>query len=201
MTTNGGVSRDRQRDPEDLSYSPIAQILHWVVVALLVTQFTLAWSMPGIGRETVPETLIKLHMSFGVLILLIATMRLTSRIIVPPPPPLSGLPKWQLLTSKWVHRLLYVLLFVIPLLGWLNASYRGFTVRPFGLVKLLPLIASRTTDPPGSLSWGWTGEVHMVLAYVLLGVIALHVIAALYHHFILRNRTLARMLPGVRVNP
>ena len=49
-------------------------------------------------------------------------------IIVPPPPPLSGLPKWQLLASKWVHRLLYVLLFVIPLLGWLNASYRGFTV-------------------------------------------------------------------------
>jgi cytochrome b561 len=41
----------------------------------------------------------------------------------------------------------------------------------------------------------------VVLAYVLLGVVALHVIAALYHHFILRNRTLARMLPGVRVNP
>jgi cytochrome b561 len=100
-----------------------------------------------------------------------------------------------------VHRLLYVLLFVIPLLGWLNASYRGFTVRPFGLVKLPALIASRTTATPGSFSWRWTGEVHIVLAYVLLGVIALHVMAAFYHHFILRNRTLARMLPGVRVNP
>jgi cytochrome b561 len=195
------VSPGRLRDPEDLSYSPIAQILHWVVVALLAIQFTLAWSMPGIGRDTVPETLINLHMSFGVLILLIATGRLTWRIIVPPPPALSGLPKWQLLASKWVHRLLYVLLFVIPLLGWLNASYRGFTVRPFGLVKLPALIASRTTATPGSFSWRWTGEVHIVLAYVLLGVIALHVMAAFYHHFILRNRTLARMLPGVRVNP
>jgi cytochrome b561 len=97
------VSRERQRDPEDLSYNPVAQILHWVVVALLVTQFTLAWSMPSIGRDTVPETLINLHLSFGALILLIATVRLTWRIIVPPPPPISGLPKWQLLASKWVH--------------------------------------------------------------------------------------------------
>ena len=135
------VSRERQRDPEDLSYNPVAQILHWVVVALLVMQFTLAWSMPNIGRDTVPETMINLHLSFGALILLIATVRLTWRIIVPPPPPISGLPKWQLLASKWVHRLLYVLLFVIPLLGWLNASYRGFAVRPFGLVKLPALIA------------------------------------------------------------
>jgi cytochrome b561 len=111
------------------------------------------------------------------------------------------LPKWQLQASKWVHRLLYALLLVIPLFGWLNASYRGFTVRLFGLVKLPALIASRTTASPDSFSWGWTGEVHMVLAYVLLGVIALHVMAALYHHFILRNRTLARMLPGGSIHP
>ena len=77
---NGRVSRERQRDPEDLSYGPVAQIQHWVVVALLVIQFALAWSMPGIGRDTVPETLINLHMSFGVMILLIATGRLTWRI-------------------------------------------------------------------------------------------------------------------------
>jgi cytochrome b561 len=184
-----------QSDPEDLSYSPLAQALHWVIVALLVIQFTLAWTMPEIGRGTKPETLINLHLSFGLVILLLAAIRLVARTILPPPP-IAGLLNWQLLASRLTHGLLYLLLFVIPLLGWMNASWRGWTITVFSIVKLPGLVVARAAAPVGAFSWGWTGDVHTVLSYGLIGLVALHVLAVLFHHFLLRDRTLARMLPG-----
>jgi len=89
-----------------------------------------------------------------------------------------------------VHWLLYALLFVLPVLGWLNASWRGFPVIMFGL-ELPKLLATRA---PG---WGWTGDVHALLAtYGLLTLVGLHVAATLYHYFIRRDGVLQRMLPG-----
>jgi cytochrome b561 len=78
----------------------------------------------------------------------------------------------------------------MPVLGWINASWRGFPVIMFGL-ELPKLVATRA---PG---WRWTGDVHMLLAYYgLLTLIALHVAAALYHYFVRRDRVLQRMLPS-----
>jgi cytochrome b561 len=92
-----------------------------------------------------------------------------------------------------MHWLLYALLFVIPILGWMNASYRGFTMSLFGLFNMPKLIAPRE---PG---FGWTGDVHMLLSYyALLTLIGLHVAASLYHYFWRRDRVLQRMLPGRR---
>jgi cytochrome b561 len=78
---------------------------------------------------------------------------------------------------------------VVPILGWINASYRGMPIVMFG-VQLPKLIATRA---PG---WGWTGDVHGLLGnYALLGLVGLHVAAALYHYFVRRDRVLQRMLP------
>jgi cytochrome b561 len=88
-----------------------------------------------------------------------------------------------------VHWLLYALLFVLPILGWLNASWRGMPIIMFG-VELPRLLAQRA---PG---WGWTGDVHSLLAeYGMLTLIGLHVAAGLYHYFIRRDDVLQRMLP------
>ena len=90
-----------------------------------------------------------------------------------------------------MHWLLYGLLFVLPILGWINASYRGFPVSLFGLVELPKLLATRA---PG---FGWIGDVHGVLAnYAMLALVGLHVAAALYHYFVRRDGVLQRMLPG-----
>jgi cytochrome b561 len=79
---------------------------------------------------------------------------------------------------------------VVPILGWMNASYRGFPVIMFGL-ELPKLLATRAGG------FGWTGDVHGLLAtYVLLALAGLHVAAALYHYFIRRDGVLQRMLPG-----
>jgi|SRR6185437_240232 cytochrome b561 len=174
-------------------YSGLAKLLHWTIVVLLFMQFSIALTMPEIHRDTVPERMINLHFSFGLLILLVAIVRLVWRAVQGEPTPLDGVPPWQTTSARVMHWLLYALLFVIPILGWMNASYRGFTVSLFGLFNMPKLIATRE---PG---FGWTGDVHMLLSYyALLTLIGLHVAASLYHYFWRRDRVLQRMLPGRR---
>ena len=84
--------------------------------------------MPEIKRDTKPDTLINLHLSFGVLILVVAVIRLGWRATHAEPPPQDGVPPWQLQSARIMHWLLYALLFVLPILGWINASWRGFPV-------------------------------------------------------------------------
>jgi cytochrome b561 len=171
-------------------YTGTAKWLHWLIVALLIGQFAAAWTMPHIGRNTQPDTLINLHFSLGITIMAVAIVRVAWRATHPNPKPLDGVPSWQMLSARIVHWLLYLLLFVLPILGWANASLHGMPLIMFGreLPKLLP------TRAPG---WGWTGNVHVLLAtYVLLTLVGLHVTAALYHYFIRRDRVLQRMLPG-----
>jgi cytochrome b561 len=171
-------------------YTGTAKALHWVIVALLIAQFWVAWTMPHIGRNTKPETLINLHFSIGVVIILVALVRLAWRVRHGEPAPLDGIPPWQTTSARIVHWLLYLLLFVVPVLGWLNASYRGFPVAMFGL-ELPKLLVTRA---PG---WGWTGDTHVLLAeYGMLTLVGLHVAAALYHFIVRRYRVLQRMLPG-----
>ena len=171
-------------------YAGAAKFLHWLIVALLIVQFVLAWAMPEIHRDTKPETLINLHLSFGVLILLVAVVRLAWRATHAEPPPEDGLPPWQMQSARITHWLLYALLFVLPILGWINACWRGFPVSVFGLFELPKLVATRA---PG---FGWTGDVHTLLAYfVLLTLVGLHAAAGLYHYFIRRDHVLQRMLP------
>jgi cytochrome b561 len=173
------------------AYTGTAKALHWLIVALLIGQYVVGYLMPHIGRNTVPETLINLHFSIGIVIIAVAVVRLAWRLTHPEPAPADGVPPWQTATARVVHWLLYLLLFIIPVIGWINASWRGFTVSLFGL-EMPKLIATRAAG------WQWTGDTHVILAwYVMLAVIGLHVSAALYHRFVRRDGVLARMLPGV----
>jgi cytochrome b561 len=160
------------------TYASPAKALHWLIVALLIAQFIFAWTMPEIHRTVPVSTLIDLHVWFGTLILFVAVVRLAVRLTHGEPEPEDGLPPWQRQSARLTHWLLYILLFVVP-------------VSFFGLFDLPKLIATRAAG------WGWTGDVHGLLAnYLLLVLVGLHVAAALYHHFVRRDRVLQRMLPG-----
>lgn len=173
------------------SYTNTAKFLHWLIVALLIVQFIIAWTMPHIGRNTPLDTLISLHFSFGIFILGIAVIRLIWWATHRMPKP-DDIPEWQYWSAFVVHRALYLLLFALPILGWLNASWRGYPVSLFGLFEMPKLVATRV---PG---WDWTGDLHAFLAnYVLLTLVGLHVLAALYHYFIRRDGVLQRMLPNL----
>jgi cytochrome b561 len=92
--------------------------------------------------------------------------------------------------SRVGHFFLYIALLLVPLLGWINASSRGWTVRLAGVVPYPPL--SRT----GSSFGDEMGDVHGILAWVLFALIVMHVVAALFHRFILKDHVLQRMLPS-----
>jgi len=173
------------------SYTGVAKALHWLILALLIAQFIFAWTMPHIGRNTPVTTLISLHFTFGIVILAIAIFRLVWRFTHAEPPPEDGIPPWQTASARIVHWLLYLLLFLVPILGWINASWRGMPIVIFG-AQLPQLVATRSSG------WGWTGDIHALLAnYAMLGLIGVHVLAALYHYFIRRDRVLQRMLPEI----
>lgn len=176
-------------------YTGTAKVLHWLILLLLIGQFIVAWTMPDIRRNTPVTTLISLHFTIGVVILAVAVVRLVWRLTHAEPAPLDGIPPWQTATARIVHWLLYVLLFVVPILGWINASWRGMPVVMFGL-ELPKLIATRAAG------WQWTGGVHGLLAnYVMLALVGLHVAAALYHKFVRDDGVLERMVPGRRGQP
>lgn len=98
---------------------------------------------------------------------------------------LSPLLNWIARTTHW---LLYLLLIAFPLMGWANASSRGWPVSLFGVVPL-PALSSK-----GSQLGHTLGDMHQLFAWVLIAMVALHVAAALYHHFIIKDDTLRRML-------
>jgi cytochrome b561 len=171
-------------------YTSTAKLLHWSMAVLIGSQFAVAWTMPHIGRNTVPEQLINLHFSLGVLLLAVAAVRLAWRWTHAEPMPLDGVPPWQVRTAQWLHAVLYALLFVLPILGWAAASYRGFDVSFFGLFTLPPLL------PAHAAGFAWSGDVHAFLSnYGLTAALGLHVAAALYHALIRKDRVLQRMLP------
>jgi cytochrome b561 len=176
----------------EIGYTPVAKILHWFIFAILIGQFAVAWSMPHIGRNTVPGALINLHFSLGVLVLGLAIVRLAWRWTHPEPTPLDGLPPWQTNSARAVHLALYLLLFILPVLGWTNASFRGFTVSFFGLFELPALVQK------GAAGFNWTGDVHAFSSnYVLLAVVGLHILVVLHHALIRKDKLLQRMLPSM----
>jgi cytochrome b561 len=111
------------------------------------------------------------------------TWRLTHRV-----PPEPELPRWQRNASSAVHWLLYLLVFITTLSGWFFASARGWSLTFFGFFPLPALVAQ------GSAVGRAFGEIHEGIVWVLLAVVALHVLAALVHAFVYRDAVMQRML-------
>ena len=183
----GLIEKRTARQP---GYGGVAKSLHWLIVALLIVQFAVAWTMPDINPRTPPSTLVDLHFSFGVTILFIALLRLLWRWRYPVPLISDDVPVWQDWSARATHALLYLLLFVLPALGWIDAGFRDLSINFYGLLTIPPIVAASR-----GLA-GTTGDIHVLVSYILLGVVGLHVLATLYHHFWLRDRVLLRMLPG-----
>ena len=171
-------------------YGSTAKSLHWAVATLIAAQVFVGLVMPHIGRNTEVEFWISLHFSLGALTMLAIFFRIAWRLSHAAPASI-GLPKWQQWASHATHAALYLLMLVTPVLGWGNVSSRGWDVSLFGLFQL-----PRLTET-GSIIGSAMGDIHVALVYVMLGLIGVHVLAALYHHFVLRDHVLREMLPSL----
>ncbi len=176
-----------KRTAGEPEYDIVAKLLHWLTAVLLLLQFSIAWTMPEIHRGTKPERLINLHLSFGMVILLVIILRLVWRLGHQVPLVNGRIPFWQYRAAQASHALLYLLLLALPFMGWANASSRGWTVHLFSLVTLPQIL------PTGSPLGHELGDIHTSTSYLILALVALHLAAALYHQFWLRDGLLSRM--------
>ena len=169
-------------------YGAVAQLFHWVIVVLILTQFVLAWRAHGLS-PVAKIGVLATHKSVGITILLLAVLRLTWRLFNPAPKLPAGTPRWQELAAHVSHFLLYALLFIQPVLGWLMSSARAFSVSWWGLVTLPDFIE------PNKAAYETLHDAHEFMAKSLAVIAIVHAAAALKHHFFDRDNVLRRMLP------
>jgi cytochrome b561 len=170
------------------NYSPSAKLWHWLTAALITLQVLIGWTMDDAHRGVPPDILNSTHMTIGLLILLVTLARIVRRVLFGVPP-FEPMPDWQHLAAHALHVGLYTLIILFVLTGWANATFHGWPIRFFFVIPV-----------PGFFP-AWSGlrtfgHIHNWLVWVLIGAVALHVLAALWHHFVTRDRTLLRMLPG-----
>jgi cytochrome b561 len=163
--------------------------LHWTIAALiLLVQVPAGLTMEAVGRGALQDALYNIHKTNGLVIFTLAVIRLAWRWSHPVPALPADLPTWQATTARVTHALLYLLLFAMPISGFLYTALGGFPVPFFGLYDLARLIPE---NKPASEVFKL---VHLTLQYVLYAVAALHVAGALQHHFVRRDGILKRML-------
>jgi cytochrome b561 len=170
------------------SYNSVTKFLHWLIFMMVSAQYAVGEFMPHIGRDTPNTGLVAIHISLGGFTMLAVAVAILVRLLSPVPQ-LPELPRWQRFLATLTHWSLYALILVMALLGWAATNSRGWAITLFGID--LPMVASK-----GERWAHEAGDVHMFLVNILLGLVAMHVGAALYHHFIRRDAVLKRILPG-----
>ena len=173
-------------------YGLIAIFLHWAIALVLLGLVVLGLYMvqlPDVGFDQVKITLILVHKDVGMATLGAVLLRLGWRVGNALPALVDGLPDWQQVTARFVHLLLYALMLVLPLTGWLMSSAGGYPVTLFGRFAMPDLIGINEQ------LFHFYIELHRWLAYALIVVAGIHAAAALRHHFLMKDDTLNRMLP------
>jgi cytochrome b561 len=173
-------------------YTAVAQWLHWIIAALIVTQFALAWSADDLPLGAHKLALLARHKSFGMTILMLAIVRLSWRFANPAPQLPDRMTPAERLLARATHIAFYVLLFAMPVTGWLMSSAKNYSVSWFGLFTWPNLIGK------DEAAFEALKTTHDYLSDVLLAIAILHVLAALKHHFWNKDDVLLRMLPFTR---
>ena len=172
-----------------LAYTRPAITLHWLMALLVFITFPVGLVMSEMALSPNKLRLLSYHKWLGVTVFILVMVRLLWRASHKPAPLLATIPHWQRVAANAVHVLLYVLLFAIPLSGWLMSSAKGFQTVYLGMLPL-PDLLSKDKVLGDALA-----ALHEVLNITLLLLVVAHVAAAVKHQFVDRDGTLARMLP------
>jgi len=176
----------------DTHWGAVSQLLHWLVVLLIVVMAYLGLTMTDLPNSPHKIRVYALHKSIGLTILALVALRLAWRAYAGAPGPHAGTPRWQARLATLTHAGLYLLLFAVPLSGWLQNSAAGFPLQWFGLFNL-PHIA-----PKDQALHALAEPAHEWLFWALIVLALVHAAAAFWHHLFQQDDTLARMLPRRR---
>jgi cytochrome b561 len=173
-------------------YTAPAVALHWLMALGLLGTFALGLYMHELPLSPAKLRLYSWHKWAGVALFLLAFARLAWRATHRPPALPEAMPRPQRMAAALAHHLLYLLMFAVPLSGWLMSSALGFQTVWFGLVPI-PDLLSKDPDLGEILK-----AVHMTLNFLMAAVVLAHAAAAVKHHVVDRDDVLRRMLPARR---
>jgi len=183
-----------EADSQGRGYTRVAIALHWIIAAMILANFILVWTAHDAPKAE-EQRLVGLHMSTGLMILVLSVARIVWRLMHPAPPLEETLKRWEVILAKSVHHLFYFLIIAIPLTGWLmvSAFSGGHEVSIYGIFPFpgLPLEQSKETA-------GEIHEVHELLAGLMFLLFLIHTAAALKHWIFDRDGTMARMAPFLK---
>ena len=174
-------------------FSLLSRSLHWLMAAMLLAMLFIGAAMvASLGNY---HRLVAIHRPLGILILLLAAIRLINRMCTKQPPlPLTMSPQERMIASA-SERLLYSLMFALPLIGWGMLSAGHYPIVMFGPIHLPAIL------PPNPALYTVLRTAHTVLAYLLFLTFLAHLSAVLFHTLIIRDRLLDRMALWPANNP
>jgi cytochrome b561 len=173
------------------SYSPAQKLLHWLMAAIiLLVMIPAGLTMTRLGEGETTNTLYELHKSFGIIVFCLAVLRAAVRLTRGAPPLEPDIPAWQRFAAQVSHYAMYMLIFLVPLTGLTATSA---CCPPVKLFWTVPLTLPVPTDEHLAKQ---IFRFHYAFVYTLAAIVLVHIGAALQHHFVRRDPTLLRMLPG-----
>ena len=171
------------------NYGTLAKFLHWTIVILIIAQYVIIEAAEELPDGLEKLTMITRHKSIGILVLALALVRIGWKLANKGQPAPVPMPRSQRIAAAAGHGLLYLLILAQPISGWMMSSAANYPVTFFGWFQFPALVAANDGMHE------FYEEVHEFLFTALLVVTVVHVLAALYHHFIQKDDTLRRMLP------
>src|SRR5215831_17128618 len=179
---------------------------HWVIALLIATNLGLGFYFANVMDSHNPSffAVVQLHKSIGLTVLSLSVLRLAWRLVNPIPPLPNDFSAGMRFVARGTHYLFYFLIIAVPLFGWatVSTSPRGTPTMYFGLFQWPHLPVLSTLPRAAKRAYvAILADTHAYLAYSALGLLLLHVGAALWHHVVRRDSVLKRMLPGTNVAP
>ena len=171
-------------------YGSVAKFLHWLIFLLVVCMLIAGFLLDGIQDKVTKSEIVNYHKLIGVSILTLMLLRLLWALVNPKPELPLGTPRWQHFAERGMHGLLYLVLIIMPLSGWIMSVAAGHLPHFFSYHLSLPFV------PENKALSNTMFETHHAIAILIIVLVSIHILAALYHHFIKKDNVLKRMMPG-----
>ena len=189
MSSDASTAKAAPTTPER-RYSGIQIALHWIIALIIIGMVPVGLVMTRLDPSLLTNLLYETHKSFGLIVFALVVLRIVVRFALGTPPLAPTMPRWQIRAAQISHVALYMLIVLVPLTGWAATSACCAPVNLFWAIPLtLPIGGGFETAGPIFL-------LHNIFTMALIALVLLHSLAALYHHYGLKDGTLRKMMPG-----
>ena len=170
-------------------YGNVSKNFHWIMAILIVSNLILGFFLDDLENGPIKFLLFGIHKSTGIMVLMLLILRFFWRIVNIVPAPLGRI-KFLNVLAKLAHYFFYFILLSITLSGWIYSNAKGYPVNVFGLFSVPSLVEKNNEIANIAIN------IHIISVYTFIAVLSLHVLVSVFHHYILKDKTLSRIWYG-----